>query len=205
MQSTTFFYHVSINKVSHFTQGQCRVSGAQCPESGWHDSSGLHMTWQGVRALLDTGLDSMYLNRCVQHACDDDFRNCNTRCHLACHVLQRHENEGLRTCSSCEPSARECHHARNCHQRSERQPMLQISHREVVQVMACCHEGLCAKTLVWVPCNIWQGLVGHCSTRGKAASCAMLSSTAPMSKSCSARCSAADMCSSAKNWSTMRR
>ena len=36
--------------------------------------------------------------------------------------------------------------------------MLQISHRELLQVMACCHEGLCAKALVWVPRNIWQGL-----------------------------------------------
>ena len=45
--------------------------------------------------------------------------------------------------------------------------MLQISHREVVQVMAYCHEGLCAKTLVWVPWNIWQGLNGRCSTRGQ--------------------------------------
>ena len=77
----------------------------------------------------------------------------------------------LQSCSSCETSARECHHARNCHQRSERQPMLQISQREVVQVMACCHEGLCAKTLVWVPWNIWQGLDGRCSTMGAGQRC----------------------------------
>ena len=101
-----------------------------------HQKSQPRLDWQGVRALLDTGLDSMYLKHCVQQACDDDFLYYNTRCHLACHVLQRHDNEGLRTCSSCGTSARECHHARNCHQRSERQPMLQISHREVVQVMA---------------------------------------------------------------------
>ena len=45
--------------------------------------------------------------------------------------------------------------------------MLQISHREVVQVRACCHEGLCAKTLVGVPWDIWQGLTGHWTIRGK--------------------------------------
>ena len=39
--------------------------------------------------------------------------------------------------------------------------MLQISHGEIMQVMAHCHEGLCAETLVWVPWNIWQGLNGR--------------------------------------------
>jgi hypothetical protein len=36
--------------------------------------------------------------------------------------------------------------------------MLQISHREALQVMACCHEGLFAETLVRVPWNIRLGL-----------------------------------------------
>ena len=39
--------------------------------------------------------------------------------------------------------------------------MLKISHKEALQVMACCHEGLCPETLVWVPRHIWMGLMGH--------------------------------------------
>ena len=42
--------------------------------------------------------------------------------------------------------------------------MLKISHKEALQVMACCHEGLCPETLVWVPRHIWMGLMGHWTT-----------------------------------------
>jgi len=45
--------------------------------------------------------------------------------------------------------------------------MLKISHREALQVMACCHEGLCAETLVWVPGHIWMGLMGRWTTGRK--------------------------------------
>ena len=45
--------------------------------------------------------------------------------------------------------------------------MLKISHREALQVMACCHEGLCVETLVRVPWHILMGLMGHWTTGRK--------------------------------------
>ena len=45
--------------------------------------------------------------------------------------------------------------------------MLKILRGEALQVMACCNEGLCAETRVWVPRHIWMGLMGHWTTGRK--------------------------------------